>query len=64
VPEIDDILDVEDLEEVIEAETEYLLQDDETSTTTWFQAVRKTVSKKNFTIFLLTAWIYSMQRRR
>ncbi len=60
MPEIDDILDVEDPEEVIEAETESSPQEDEEGVSTpWLQAVRKTVSNKNFTIFLLTAWIYS-----
>ena len=60
MPEIDDILDVENPEEVIEAETESSPQEDEEGVSiTWLQAVRKTVSNKNFTIFLLTAWIYS-----
>lgn len=57
MPEIDDILDVEDPEEIIETEIDTSLQTDDS--TTWFGAVRQTVSNKNFTIFLLTAWIYS-----
>lgn len=56
----DDILDFEKPEEAVEAEPKSIqLTDEEGVSTSWFQAVRITVSSKNFTIFLVTAWIYS-----
>jgi len=57
----DDILEFEKPEEEeVEAEPESAqLTDEEGVSTSWFQAVRITVSNKNFTIFLVTAWIYS-----
>ncbi|MBY8998981.1 MAG: MFS transporter, partial [Candidatus Thorarchaeota archaeon] len=55
----DDTVEAEEIEEVEETEVESALAaSDESVTTSWFEAVRQTVSNKNFTIFLVTAWIY------
>ncbi len=51
-----------DIEEIAQevGETEPVPSDDEeAASVSWFQAVRTLLSNKNFSIFILTAWIYS-----
>jgi MFS family permease len=51
--------DIEEIAEEVE-ETEPVPSDeDEATSVSWFQAVRTLLSNKNFSIFILTAWIYS-----
>lgn len=58
MPDIDETGEIEVVQET--ESTEPLPSDEEEATSvSWFQAVRTLLSNKNFSIFILTAWIYS-----
>lgn len=58
--DVDEVLEFESIEDADEAKIESKeTAGDDGAAISWFEAVRRTVSNKNFTIFLLTAWIYS-----
>jgi len=54
----DETAGIEEIETTSQTEEELKTREEQESVS-WFEAVRRTVSNKNFTIFLLTAWIYS-----
>ncbi len=58
--DVDEIIEVDEIKEAekTEVDTKSIVVN-EGASTSWFEAVRQTMSNKNFTIFLFTAWIYS-----